>query len=230
MARSPIKAWTDLVVVNRLSRSGADRVVLTADRGKFWLAGDSPLWPSSDFPVRGRAEVSFWPGHLKGELADWQPAATAILDSRERAMIDDWLGWLNRQLEITPVSLEADLNLEPSRFWQVFDSAWSLFTSRRIPELAGAYFYLKVFDLTGQSFQLTESSNRQPLAGDRFKFNSDQCCFEPAVRGRYSQSHIKLLRYLTAVEPSLVARISAPQKLMADAWNLIKTHPGYIAG
>ena len=229
MIRSPLVAQTNLVVVNRPARPEADRVILTADRGKFWLAGDSPLWAGQDYPVLGWAEITFWPGHLKGELIGWRADSTAILDLREQSMVAGWLDWLNRRLEITPVSLESDSGSESSQFWRVFSGAWSLLCARRVPELAGAYFYLRVFELTGQSFQLVESSNRQPLVGKRFRFNSDQCCFEPAAGGRYSQGHIKLLRYLTAVEPGLVARISAPKRLVSDTWQLVRGHPGYLA-
>lgn len=144
-------------------------------------------------------------------------------------MVADWLDWLNRQLEVTPVGLKADPDSESSLFWRAFSGAWSLLARRHSPELAGSYFYLQVFELTGQSFQLVESSDRQPLAGERFRFNPDRCCFEPSPRGRYGQNHIKLLRYLTAVEPGLVARVSASQKLLADTWQLIKGHPGYTA-
>lgn len=227
--RNSLTAQTDLVVTNRPARPDADRVVLTADRGKFWLAGNSPLWPRQDPPVRGRATVTFWPGHLKGELVDWRPDPPAILDPRERSMVASWLDWLNRQLEITPVSPEADASSEASQFWRVFTGAWSLLGGQQSPELAGAYFYLRVFELTGQSFQLVESSDRQPLTGERFRFNADHCCFEPSPGGRYGQNHIKLLRSLTAVEPDLIARISASKRLVSDAWQLIKGHPGYLA-
>ena len=229
MSRVPLLAQTRLLVVNRPAKPEADRVVLTADRGKFWLAGDSPFWADQSYPVLGQAEITFWPGHLKGELVGWQPDSTAILDLRGQSMVASWLDWLNRRLEITPVSQEADSSSESSQFWQVFSGAWLLLSARQSLELAGAYFYLRVFELTGQSFQLVESSNRQPLAGERFRFNLDQCCFEPDSRGRYSQGHIKLLRYLTAVEPSLVARVSAPKKLVSDTWQLVKGHPGYTA-
>ena len=161
---------TDLVVVNRLAAVGADRVVLTSDRGKFWLAGDNPLWADCGFPIRGRATLTFWPGHCKGRLDSWSTNSTTRLDQQYHSLVSGWLDWLNRHLEVTQVSLKADTNTESGRFWQVFDSAWSLLDSRQIPELAGAYFYLRVFELAGQSFQLAESSNRQPLTGDRFSF------------------------------------------------------------
>ena len=226
MAR-PLMLQTDLVVVNRPSRPDRDRVVLTADRGKFWLASDSQFWPDNDWPVHGQARISFWPRQLKGELVGWQSAPSVELNSAAATMVSDWLAWLNRQLEVTQVSFQPDPDLDSSRCWRIFSGAMDLLDLRGSVELAGAYFYLQVFDLTGQAFQLVESSDRRPLVGDRFRFNSEQCCFEPAPRGSYSQRHIKLLRCLTAVEPRLVAQISAPGRLLSETWQLIQGHPAY---
>lgn len=222
----PLTIETGLVVVNR-PEQGRDRVVLTADRGKFWLAGNSRLWQRSQWPVRGRGRISFWPKQLKGELAGWQPEPDPGLEPAAAEMVAGWLSWLNRQLEITPVNQQPDPDLDTSRCWRIFSGSMELLKLRGSAELAGAYFYLQVFDLTGQAFQLMESSDRQPLSGDRFRFNSEQCCFEPAVAGRYGQRHIKLLRCLAAVEPRLVAQISAPGRLLAETWRLIQAHPSY---
>ena len=229
MALRSLTAQTDLVVVNRPARPEADRVVLTADRGKFWLSGHSRHWPAAPGPVKGRARLSFRPGNLGGELVDWHPHPVVSLGSAGLAMVDNWLSWLNRRLEVTAVSPQPDSNLETSRFWSVFEAAFGLLAAGRAAELAGAYFYLRVFDLTGQSFQLAQSSGRRSLTGDRFRFNPEQCCFEPAAAGRYRQRHIKLLRCLTAVEPRLVAQITTSDRLLAETWQLIQGHPGYLA-
>ncbi len=228
MALRSLTAQTDLVVVNRPSQPKSDRVVLTADRGKFWLSGNSRHWPVAPRPVKGRARLSFWPGHLNGKLVDWHPHPVVSLGPAGLVMVDNWLSWLNWRLEVTAVSPQSDSNLETSRFWSVFEAAFGLLAARRATELAGAYFYLQVFDLTGQSFQLAESSSRRPLAGNRFRFDPERCCFEPAIGGRYRQRHIKLLRCLMVVEPRLVAQITTSDRLLAETWQLIQGHPGYL--
>ena len=117
-------------------------------------------------------------------------------------------------------------NPEPAYFNLLNDSFKALDDHSISYQLIQVWFYAQLLKLAGHSPNLkTEKSGEKLQSGQKYNFDYETMCFQPAPKGQFGSSQIKFLRLLFSSNPiktlqkiqnsvSLAEKTSQPLKLM----------------
>ena len=142
-----------------------------------------------------------------------------LADFNRNQQAHRFMFWLYRHIE----------PMAGQEYFPVFLAALRLLEAQQSDQLAFCYFYLRIFDLYGASFQLVVDKNNRPLASAAaYSFDSSSLSFYDDPKGVYRQDHIKLMRLLLSVDWQVLLRIKVAKGLIDAIAQLIKNHPVYI--
>lgn len=121
--------------------------------------------------------------------------------------------------------------IEDGQGQEYFETLKSAFNLLEVTdgEIAFCYFYLKIFHTYGSSFELAMMANGKPLSPAKaYRFDGESLSFQADVKGTYSQSHIKLMRFLLSNDWQAAARLQLSETVVKDVAQLIRGHPVYL--
>ncbi len=218
------------IVLARTDYGEADRIVtmLTPDHGKLRLMARGVRKPKSKLAggieLFSVSDITFIEG--KGEIGTLISSRLhthygKIVTDLDRVQLGyDLIKVLNKATEDHP---------EPAYFELLDQTLQALDSSAIHLDLIRLWFEAQLLRQAGHTPNLSTDTDHRKLAADQtYNFDFDHMAFTPHVRGRFSASHIKLLRLVFAGHsPAKVASIKdiegiikANQKLMTSLLQL----------
>jgi DNA repair protein RecO (recombination protein O) len=214
------------IILSRIDYGEADRIitVLTPDYGKLRLmargvrriksklAGGIELFSVSDLVfVRGKSEL----GTLISSRL--QKHYGRIVKALDRTM----LGY-----ELTKVLNRATEDEPEAVYFEWLEQAFEALDIAEIaPDLIQCWFITQLLKFAGHSPNLqTDDHGNKLEPGRLYNFNFESMAFTPAVRGRFTANHIKLLRLVFGeAKPQALQQINGSEQVLSDLTPLIQT-------
>ena len=219
---------TPSLVLRRIHYAEADRIitVLSETNGKITLiakgsrrlrsklaGGIEPLSLNEMTFAPAKKEINLL---VSAQMVQAYPKLLADFSRNQQA--HRFMFWLYKYIE----------PMAGQEYFPVFLSALQLLNSDQVDQLAFCYFYLRIFDLYGASFELVVGPDNKALTpAEAYAFDTSSLSFYVAPKGAYSQSHIKLMRLLLSVDWQVLLRLKVERELLDNIAQLIKGHPVY---
>lgn len=209
---------TKAIVLRRTNYGEADRILqlLTPDHGKIpamakgarreksKLAGGIELFAVSDVTlVSGKGEI--WT--LTGAKLDTFFAH--IMTNYDRMQFAYEV--------IKRVSRAAEQVSDPAYFNLLYTALSSLNDALIPLDITVSWFWLQLAILEGQGMNLATDVNGMKLVEDKnYSFDMENMAFVFHENGEFTTEHIKLLRLLSAQQPSTVSHVQGISKLLSQ--------------
>jgi DNA repair protein RecO (recombination protein O) len=210
---------TKAILLRRTNYGEADRILqlLTPDRGKVSaiakgvrrgkskLAGGLELFSVCDVTIHeGKGDMGL--------------VTSARIDTFYGNILQDYDRLQLGYECIKEVNKASETVAEPE-FFELLNIDLASLEDFKVPvQLVEIWFRLQLAILLGGALNLTTTTGNAPLeSGKLYNFNFDDMHFVAHLSGRFNESHIKLLRLLTAKNPRVIARVGGIENLFEDA-------------
>lgn len=204
------------IVLRRTNYSEYDRIiqVITPDYGKVSLIAKGVRKEKSklagSIELFARSDFTFTEG--KGDL---RILTGARLEKFYGGIIGDYDRLQFGYEAVKQVAKAAD-NLDEPAFFDLLEQVLGFLDAYTVSlKLVMTWFWLQLAILLGEGANLaTDDEGMKLLEDKRYDFDVEQSVFRVSQNGRYTSQHIKLLRLLSAKEPTFAMKIQGINELI----------------
>lgn len=209
---------TKAIVLRRTNYAEADRIlqILTPDHGKLSVIAKGVRREKSKLAggieLFAVCDVSIIPG--KGDMGT---LTSSRLDTFYPHIIEEYDRLQLGYEAIKQVGQSVESVAEPA-FFDLLRITFASLDDHTINEkITAAWFWLQLGILLGVGLNLSTDDNGMKLVEEsRYNFSEETMSFVYHEQGRFTTEHIKLLRLLSAQQPSVASNVKGIEELIAD--------------